>query len=81
MNKITHETRTLKIVVLPKGEPIFANAATDSEIVDEAAGEFIKVSQHGDKNEGEIQIDPLEWPILREAINRMVKECRDRDHE
>jgi len=79
MNKITHETRTLKIVVLPKGEPIFANAATEIEIVDEAAGEFIEISQHGDKNEGKIQVDPLEWPILREAINRMIKECRDHE--
>ena len=78
MNKITHETRTLKIVVLPKGDPIFANAATEIEIVDEAAGEFIKVSQHGDENTGEIQIEPLEWPYLREAINRMIKECREK---
>jgi len=76
MNKITHETRTLKIVVLPKGDPIFANAATEIEIVDEAAGEYLEVSQCNDENEGKIQIEPLEWPYLREAINRMIKECR-----
>lgn len=79
MNKITHETRTLKIVVLPKGGAIFANAATDIEIVDEAAGEFIKISQHGDESAGEIKVDPLEWPYLREAINRMIKGCRNHE--
>ncbi len=26
---------------------------------------------------GEIRLDPSEWPALREAINRMVKECKE----
>lgn len=42
-----YEARTLKIVVLPKGEPIFSELATQIEVMDEAAGEFVKVSQMG----------------------------------
>jgi hypothetical protein len=72
-----YETRTLKIGVVSKGEPIFHESMTEIEIVDEAGGEFLKISQCRDeKDTQEILIDPTEWPILRKAIDRMVKECR-----
>ena len=68
-----YETRTLKISVGFKGNPIFDEHVTDIEIDDEAAGEFVSVIQ----DENKIWIDPSQWPILREAIDRMVKECRE----
>jgi hypothetical protein len=72
-----YETRTLKIGVVAKGESIFHQSMTEIEIVDEAAGEFVKVIQTDEAAEnGTIQIDPTEWPILRKVIDRMVKECR-----
>ena len=74
---MNYETRTLKIAVMPENEPIFANGVTEIKIVDEAGGEFIEVSQCNDDNVGKIQIDPTEWPHIREAINKMIKECRN----
>jgi hypothetical protein len=71
------EIRTIKLAVLPKGEPLFSERATEVEIVDDAAGEFVKVIQTDEAAEnGTIQIDPAEWPILRKAIDKMIKECR-----
>jgi hypothetical protein len=75
-----YETRTLKIAVCVKGEPIFHEGTTEIEIVDEAAGEFLKITQSPDDAEpGVIRIDAIEWPMLKAAIDRMLKECRSYD--
>jgi hypothetical protein len=76
-----YETRILKIAVGVKGEPIFHEGATEIEIVDEAAGEFLKVTQSAEEVEpGTIWIDPTEWTHIRAAIDKMVKECRTHDN-
>ena len=74
---MNYETRTIKVSVAPKGEPIFHNGVTSIEIVDEAAGEFLEVTQCNDSNEGKISIEKSQWPTLRAAIDQMIKECRD----
>jgi hypothetical protein len=74
---MTYETRTVRLSVAPKGEPLFHNGVTNIEITDEAAGEFLEVSQCNDNNSGKIHIDPYEWPALRAAIDEMIKECRE----
>ena len=74
---MNYETRTIKVSVAPKGEPIFHNGVTSIEIVDEAASEFLEVTQCNDSNEGKISIEKSEWPTLRAAIDQMIKECRD----
>ena len=72
-----YETRIMKLSVLPIGAAIFSDGATCIEIEDEAGGEFVIVSQHGkDSTNAQIAIDPAEWPILSEAIARMIAECR-----
>ena len=72
-----YEKRVTKLTVLPEGERIFSEAATDIVIQDEAAGEFVEVIQSDDNVAmGTIQITPEEWPILREAIDEMIAECR-----
>jgi hypothetical protein len=77
---MTYEARTLKIAVGVKGEPIFHEGTTEIEIIDEAAGEFLKITQSMDNAEpGVIRIDTIEWPMLKAAINRMMKECRNYD--
>jgi hypothetical protein len=77
---MTYQTRTLKIAVCVKGEAIFHEGTTEIEIVDEAAGEFLKITQLPDDAEpGVIKIDPHEWPMLKAAIDRMMKECRSYD--
>jgi hypothetical protein len=73
---MSYETRTTKVTVLPKGEALFHEGATEITIVDEAAGEYLEVSQCSDSHEGKIKIDRVEWPTLKAAIERMMKECR-----
>ena len=76
------ECRTLKIALIPKGEPIFSERATHIEIVDEAAGEFVEVSQDYDNvKSGTIAIDSTEWPLLKSSIDRMIDDCRDENGE
>ncbi len=66
------ETRVTRVTVLPAGQLVFSETATHVEIQDEAAGEFVKVWQEG----GHITLDKDEWPVVREAIDRMFEECR-----
>ena len=71
-----YETRTTSVTVYPAGESMYSELATKIEITDEAGGEFVEVSQSGRNDIGKIAINPEEWPDLREAINRMIQECR-----
>lgn len=73
---MTYHTRTLSIMVKPEDEPIFSEMATTITIENEAGGEFVVVSQHGTPDMGKIAINPNEWPVLREAIDRMISECK-----
>lgn len=58
---------------------MFHESATEIEIVDEATGEYLEVSQCTDSYEGKIKIDPHEWPTLKAAIDKMIKECRNHE--
>lgn len=78
-HEMSHEIRTLKIGVCRKGDQIFNDSMTEIEIVDEAAGEFLKVSQCSEHHEGSIKIDAEEWLTLKAAIDKMFKECRNYD--
>lgn len=70
--------RITQLTIAPEGEPIFSEKAFAVQIEDDAGGEFLSVHCHDDQcKSGEIRIDPSEWPALREAINRMVKECKE----
>lgn len=71
------ETRAVKLAVVPKDQPLFSIGTTLIEIVDEAAGEFVTVTQVLDGGQGQISIEPEEWPVIRAAIDRMVGECRE----
>ena len=70
------ETRVTQVVVCPQGDPLYSDAATTVQITDEAGGEFVEVSQDA-PGQGKILINPEEWPALRSAINRLIKQCRD----
>jgi len=45
-------------------------------IEDEAGGEFVVVRGNTDTHHGSVAINPNEWPAVRDAIDRMVKECK-----
>jgi hypothetical protein len=74
----THDVRIMELILMPKGQSTFSEMATRISIDDEAAGEFVKVSQcsaHTDLAKS-IAIDPGEWPKLRECIDYMIGQCR-----
>ena len=76
---MNHETRTTRLHIMPKGEPIFSDQATVIEIDNEASGEFVVVSQPamiGDY-EGKVCIDAENWPALKDAIEKLLSDCRD----
>ena len=72
------EIRTIKIAVLPVSEPVFSDRGTFIEIDDHAAGEFVIVTQPARETNEEkgIAFDPTEWPTIREAIDKMILQCR-----
>ena len=67
-----YEIRTTALTVMPEGGRLFHETATRVSIEDEAGGEFIVVEQEA----GKIRIDTGEWAKIREAVDRMVGECR-----
>ena len=71
-------TRITRVSVLPRNEPVFSERTTHIEIDDEAAGEYVKISQEGGHTDIAkwITIEPSEWPVLRDAIQFMVDECK-----
>ena len=71
------DLRILKIAIVPKGQSIFSEQATMIEIVDEAAGEFVVVSQIGGHTdlEKKIAIEVKEWLLLAEGIAYMISQC------
>ena len=72
-----YEARTMRLLVIPKDQPSFSEMGTTITIVDEASGEFVEVEQIGRTDMGKISITPEEWPMLRDAIEKLLKECRD----
>ena len=72
-NDKTYIVRTTRLTVLPQGEPMFDERATDVHIMDEAGGEFICLHQDSeDAAPGEIRIDPEEWPAIKQAVEAML---------
>jgi hypothetical protein len=74
---MTYEIRTLSLYVAPKDQPVYSELGTTITIVDEAAGEFVEVSQSGRTDLGKIAISPREWPAVREAIDTAIGNCRE----
>lgn len=71
------EQRVTRIHIVPEGQPIFSGQAFSVEIDDDAGGEFLVIQCNDDQcANGQIRLDPAEWPSLRDAIERMVKECK-----
>lgn len=69
-----YETRTMQVVVVPEGQDSFSEYATAITIVDEGGGEFLEIHRQGEREK--IKIDKIEWPAIRDAIEKMMGECR-----
>lgn len=72
----SYEIRATSLIVLPHADHLYSEMATTVSIVDESAGEYVTVEQHGQTDLGKIAIAPEEWGMLCEAITRMVNACR-----
>jgi hypothetical protein len=73
-------SRATRVTVLPEGEPLYSEKATHIEVVDEAGGEFIEISQ---SETGKIRIDPEEWLSIRPVIDQVfssIEEYSQRVH-
>lgn len=75
-----YETRIVGVVIAPSGSKLYSEMVTKVEIVDEAAGEYVRVSQEqGGRFDGDVSllISPgAEWLQLRSAIDDMAAKCR-----
>ena len=73
-----HEIRTTRLHIVPENEPIFCEQAIIIEIHDEAAGEFLNISQPANYGEyaGKVTIDAENWPSIKNAIETLLKDCR-----
>lgn len=73
-----YTSKPIKWVHTPEGHPLFSELATEVEIEDEAAGEFVVIRQHPEhENSQEIRIEPNEWKTLRSVIDKAVKLCQN----
>lgn len=68
------KTRITQLTVSAEGADLYDDRSTHIEIDDEGGGEFIKVVQYS-RTTG-IAIDENEWPVIRDAIDRLFKECK-----
>lgn len=73
---MNYETRVMCMAVIPEGQDSFSELATRITICDEGGGEFLEIEQSGRSDVGKICVDPNEWPAVRDAIEKMMKECR-----
>lgn len=73
MEIMKYISRITQVIVAPEGEPIFCERATVIQITDEAAGEFIEITQPGTqtRDHPEIRIDVDDWPEIKKAIDMM----------
>ena len=73
------QVRVTRLTVLPKGEPLYSECATHVEIEDEAAGEYVTITQQGGatKLDKRVAFNAEEWPHVATAVETLLKECRD----
>lgn len=60
------------LIVKPTKERIFSELATIISIEEEAAGLFVIVEQHGRTDIGKISITSEEWPLICDAIEKLL---------
>ena len=69
-------TRTKTLIVLPDGEPIFSERATEIYIEDDAGGEYVVIDQSGNERENGVAVWRSDWPAIRDAVEKLLGECQ-----
>ena len=72
---MTYRTIISQRRVIPSGKTFNDEGVTIIDMDGEGGGAFVTVRQEEQLNANEIRIDPDEWPAVRAAVNRMVREC------
>jgi hypothetical protein len=71
-----YETMTKSILVKRKGSPIYDITVTEIGVETEGDGLYAYVRQVPDDGpEQMIRIDQDEWPLIKQAIDRMIGIC------
>jgi len=66
--------RITRLTVAPEGADLYDECSTHIAIDDEGGGEFVKIVQPSGGTD--IRIDVDEWPAIRDAVNKLINECR-----
>ena len=66
-----YESLVVGVVVMENGGNLFDESATTVRLVDEGAGRFVELKSF----HGIVAIDPEEWPVLKDAIEKMIAMC------
>ncbi len=72
---MNYHTRVTRLTISQPGEPIFSDQTIHIEIEDEAAGEYVKISQQSDHRDAQDQsvcITPDEWPAVFDAVESLL---------
>ncbi len=69
------KTRITQLTVAPEGADLYDDRSTLIEVMDEGDGEFIIIIQP--VKAATIRIDLDEWPAIRAAVNKLIKECKE----
>ena len=74
-----YETRVTAVMVNQIGEQVFFDHATRVRIVDESAGVVVEIDQgsYEPARPGVLRICADEWPLIREAVDQMLSQCRE----
>ena len=74
--KSRYASRVTQYTVAPIGHEIFDRDATRIEIEDEGSGEYIVLTRVAEDLDIRLPIDPDEWPLIREAIDHLIRDLR-----
>ena len=72
---MNHRTILGQLRVIPDGKTWADEGVTIIGMDDEGGGLFVTIRQEDNLDTNEVKIDPEEWPAIRAAVNRMVREC------
>ena len=72
---MTTTVRTIAVMICRESEGILDEYGTIIRVADEGAGEFITLEPAISTNR--IGVSKKEWPVLQDAIEKLLGECRD----
>jgi hypothetical protein len=73
------QSRITRISIIPEGDPLFSEHGYHVSVDDEAAGEFVSVMSEAQGATDDMHIEPEAWPILRETIDAMFADIKQRE--